>query len=161
MLNNQESKSQDDDKSCCQILYQAWQLIKKTLQTRRDKDRNQKLIKVLQTRAWILHALYSFFRLINWIYGTSAWLGNECINDIDNKNDCPSYNRAILDPMTPVLRNLARITIILGLVLDLVIIKYRKASLIILYYESVVYSIYSLIPTRKYLEHNAFFFLAY
>ena len=116
---------------------------------------------MLQTRAWVLHALYSLFRLINWIYGTSAWLGNECINDIDNKNDCPPYNRAILDPMTPVLRNLARITIILGLVLDLVIIKYRKASLIILYYESVVYSIYSLIPTRNYLEHNAFFFLAY
>ena len=86
--------------------------------------------------------------------------------------DCPEYNRDLLDPMVPTLRMLVKITIVLGVVLDLLIFKYRKMIFtalhmiyyidyrnlanLILYFETISSAIYTMIPARKYLELTGF-----
>ena len=73
--------------------------------------------------------------------------------------DCPKYNRELLDPITPTVRIIVKITIILGVLLNLSIIKYRNLANLILYFESIASTIYVLIPTKEYLEFSGFFFM--
>ena len=42
-----------------------------------NKKKNQKdlyMIRILQTRAWIIHSAYTFARLIYWATGSAIWL---------------------------------------------------------------------------------------
>ena len=70
--------------------------------------------------------------------------------------DCPEYNRDLLDPMVPTLRTLVKITIVLGVVLNLLIFKYRNLANLILYFETISSTIYTMVPTRQYLELTGF-----
>ena len=126
---------------------------------RNYSERNQKFVRILQNRAWLLHSMYSFARAFNWAYGKSAWRDNECIDDVEGLTDCPKYNRELLDPITPTVRIITKITIILGVLLNLSIIKYRNLANLILYFESIASTIYVLIPTKEYLEFTGFFFM--
>ena len=61
-------------------------------------------------------------------------------------SDCPEYNKDLLDPMVPTLRMLIKITIVLGVVLNLLIFKYRNLANLILYFETISSTIYTMVP---------------
>ena len=92
-------------------------------------------------------------RLGQWLTKRSLWITNACVDQQrDSVDECPEYNHDLLDPSVEYLRLMIKISIIAGLVIDLICLKYRKVADILLYYESVSYLIFLLVPNKQYLE---------
>ena len=66
----------------------------------------------------------------------------------------------MLDSMTEYLRLIIKISIILGLVLDLICYKYRNLADAFLYQESLFYICVLLVPTKIYLENSTYLIIA-
>ena len=113
--------------------------------SRKEKE----FLYVLQTRAWLLHSLYTFQRLGSWMMGTSLWLSDECQN---GEIECPEYNRELIDKVTPTVRVYIMASIIFSALLDILCYKYRNLANFIIYLESFNEVAYNIVPTKEYLE---------
>ena len=101
--------------------------------------------------------MYSLAKLNHWISGKSLWLSDTCIDEV-TQDGCPKYDRELLNPMVSTLRLVIKISIVLGLLLDVMCFKYRSLTQMILPYENFVLSFYIMVPTEFYLKETGFIF---
>ena len=93
-------------------------------------------------------------RLNRWLSGKATWQEEACEHTVEEQ-ECPEYNRDLLDPIQPVVKIIIPIIIVVNLILDLACIKYRKLAQLFLYIESVTYLIMSLTPASQFLFMHA------
>ena len=105
----------------------------KTFRKRIYSKTDAEFLHVLQTRAWILHSCYTFWKLFAWVLGMSLWLNDECAAETENL--CPEYNRKFLDPITPVVRVLIGVLVIISVFIDIACYKFRFLAQSVLYCE--------------------------
>ena len=87
--------------SCREKVSRIWKMFLKPYKYRDYSSKEKEFLYVLQTRAWLLHSLYTFQRIVSWMMGTSLWLGDECKQ---REVECPEYNRELIDKVTPTVR---------------------------------------------------------
>ena len=77
------------------------------------------------------------------------------------KELCPDYNRDLLETIKPTVKVIIGTSIIVALLLDILCYKYRRLSQAILYFEGAASLIFTLIPSRYYLELPVFYFMIF
>ena len=90
-------------------------------------------MRALQTRAWVTHSCYTVIMLWSWLFGSSNWQNNECI-DLDKRLGCDTYNEDLMDPIIPVIRNMIAVLIVISAILDILCYKYRFIAGYLFYY---------------------------
>ena len=93
-------------------------------------------IRILWTRAWLLHIVVNFLRILEWSAGESVWLNGKCIQDTEEfgTEGCPDYNE-ILDDWAPTLRIVVTVMTFASVLIDIASYKYRHFARSILYFE--------------------------
>ena len=140
--------------SCRTHLNVFMQLFQKPFKYRVYSEKEKSFLYVMQTRAWGFHCIYTLWRIISWSSGKSLWLNDDCI---DKNIECPEYDREIIDEITPMIRLYIGVSIVLALILDIFSYKYRQIAQSFIYIESFNTFMYSLVPSKYYMEMSMFF----
>ena len=114
-------------------------LLKETYFTRDSKPgtrRDHKLLSVLYVRAIVIHSIVSAFRVYEMIFSAGPWYSERMIcSDVITEKCVTEYNENICDPMEPFLRFLLRAMVVVGVILDLVSLKWRPLAKNFIYHE--------------------------
>ena len=65
----------------------------------------------------------------------------------EGNDDCPKYDRALLDPLTSVVRHIIMASFVLSTIISIVATKYRVAAEALYYFWSTMEIVFCLIPT--------------
>lgn len=125
-------------------------------------------VKVLQYRAWVIHAGLTLIRLFNWVLGDSQWLSerHSCYDDEghlqkEKDDDCVpiDFDDNVVDDLRPFISVICLTLIILSMILDVAIFKWRRLATLLVMAECVWQVSYSMIPTEKNNYYNMNFFV--
>ena len=141
----------------CYKVQCAGKLFRKIFKSHKHVDERTKDFQhAIQTRAWIMHSVYTLQRISELVLSRAPWQSDECINLKEESKACPAYNNELLDPATQYLRVIVVIYIMSCILFDIACYKYRYLSHCLIYTESVVVLILNCIPQPVTLNHSEF-----
>ena len=81
----------------------------------------------MQTRAWILHCLYTVYQLGQMGLGKGLWQKScpDPVAETAPDEICPVYNSEFLDPLKPALKIIITCKILLNIPIDIACYKLR------------------------------------
>ena len=119
-----------------------------TLKPRKVEDKF--LERMLLNRAWLIHCVYTFNKVLQFSIGKSMWLiADECSSP-DVK--CPDYNEELMEPAKKPIQTMWTIGIAVGVLIDVLCYKYREVAHVLCYLETVIYITELGMPLKYVLE---------
>ena len=104
---------------------------------------------------------HTTYLLVAWGLNAAIWSNNPCLNPEthlpeEGLTDCPEYNRAALDPITGIVRNIIMSFWVILALICVVSTKYRSAASAFYWVFSIWEVLLFLIPTNTLLELHVF-----
>ena len=118
-------------------------------------EKDKVILSILQTRAWIIHCMYSIVKIFLWTSGKSIWLSTvPSCSDIYNleeetQQECVpfEYNVDRVNSLRFTIKYVSMVMTIFACLLDLAIYKKRSLANLIYYIELFHLGYISIIPS--------------
>lgn len=113
---------------------------------------------ILYTRAWLIHIIMSFSKVVYPFLGIAIW---QKAYDKDYVKEIPDLNVDLANESQSIVKYTLIAFIFIGILLDLVVWKYRNYAYLILYFELCNMCLSTLLPLKFGDVGNMFFLLTF